>query len=160
MLDQLSGRASPTSPAESQIVVSQLLSDVRYRLGDSLAQRLDIGVADADELLPVPAEPLRQVLVALLRNAFDASRADQRVALRVTSGNGVRVEVVDHGRGMSEDEVARAGEPFFTTKPAGAGLGLGLFLVRAFADQMGGTLRLTSTPGQGTSAVLQLPAKP
>ena len=82
------------------------------------------------ELLPVPAEPLRQVLVALLRNAFDASSADQRVALRVAAGDGVRVEVVDRGRGMSEDEVARAGEPFFTTKP-GTGHGLGLVVVRS-----------------------------
>ena len=159
VLDQLSGRASPTSSAESQILVSQLMSDVRYRLGDSLAQRLDIGVADADQVLAVPAEPLRQVLVALLRNAFDASSADQRVALRVAAENGVRVEVIDRGRGMNEEEASRAGEPFFTTKPAGAGLGLGLFLVRAFADQMGGTLRLTSTPGQGTSAILHLPAR-
>ena len=159
VLDQLSGRASPTSPAESQILVSQLMSDVRYRLGDSLAQRLDIGVADADQVLAVPAEPLRQVLVALLRNAFDASSADQRVALRVAAENGVRVEVIDRGRGMNDEEASRAGEPFFTTKPAGAGLGLGLFLVRAFADQMGGTLRLTSTPGQGTSAILHLPAR-
>ena len=159
VLDQLSGRASPTSSAESQILVSQLMSDVRYRLGDSLAQRLDIGVADADQVLAVPAEPLRQVLVALLRNAFDASSADQRVALRVAAENGVRVEVIDRGRGMNDEEASRAGEPFFTTKPAGAGLGLGLFLVRAFADQMGGTLRLTSTPGQGTSAILHLPAR-
>ena len=160
VLDQLSGRASPTSSAESQILVSQLMSDVRYRLGDSLAQRLDIGVRRcAIKCYAVPAEPLRQVLVALLRNAFDASSADQRVTLRVAAEDGVRVEVIDRGRGMDEEEASRAGEPFFTTKPAGAGLGLGLFLVRAFADQMGGTLRLTSTPGQGTSAILHLPAR-
>ena len=60
---------------------------------------------------------------------------------------------------MSGEEVARAGEPFFTTKPPGAGLGLGLFLVRAFADQMGGTLRVRSALGQGTTVVLELPAR-
>ena len=79
--------------------------------------------------------------------------------MRVDQQDGVLVEVIDRGRGMNEAEVSRAGEPFFTTKPAGAGLGLGLFLVRAFADQMGGTLFLRSTPGQGTSVVLQLPAR-
>jgi two-component system sensor histidine kinase RegB len=69
------------------------------------------------------------------------------------------MEVIDHGRGMDAAEASRAGEPFFTTKPPGSGLGLGLFLVRAFADQMGGTLRLRSTPGEGTAATLRLPAR-
>jgi signal transduction histidine kinase len=68
------------------------------------------------------------------------------------------VEVIDAGRGMAPDEAARAGEPFFTTKPTGSGLGLGLFLARAFADQMGGTLQWRSAVGQGTSVTLELPA--
>ena len=72
---------------------------------------------------------------------------------------GVRLEVVDHGHGMAPDTAARAGEPFFTTKPYGAGLGLGLFLARAFADQMGGTLTVQSVVGHGTSVVLELPAR-
>ena len=67
------------------------------------------------------------------------------------------MEVTDAGRGMAPEEAARAGEPFFTTKPPGSGLGLGLFLARAFADQMGGSLRWQSTVGKGTSVVLDLP---
>jgi two-component system sensor histidine kinase RegB len=63
------------------------------------------------------------------------------------------------GHGMPPDTVARAGEPFFTTKPYGSGLGLGLFLARAFADQMGGTLTVQSNVGHGTSVVLELPAR-
>ena len=113
----------------------------------------------APQPVTAPAEPLRQSLIALLRNAFDASAPDQRVTLRVEQAEGMRVEVIDCGRGMTPEESARAGEPFFTTKPSGAGLGLGLFLVRSFADQMGGTLRWRSVPGQGTSVVLELPAR-
>jgi two-component system sensor histidine kinase RegB len=58
---------------------------------------------------------------------------------------------------MAAEEAARAGEPFFTTKPPGAGLGLGLFLARAFADQMGGSLRWQTAEGKGTSVILDVP---
>lgn len=159
VLDQLSGRASAASAAESRVVLSRLIEDLRYRLGESLANRLDVSLPPTATPLDAPAEPLRQALIALLRNAFDASSPDQRVTMRVEQQEGVRVEVIDCGRGMDEAVASRAGEPFFTTKPAGSGLGLGLFLVRAFVDQMGGTLRLRSTPGEGTSVVLQLPAR-
>jgi two-component system sensor histidine kinase RegB len=159
VLDQLSGRASPTSADESRVVVSQLVEDLKYRLGDSLAGRLDVRIGDGSRPIDVPAEPLRQALIALLRNAFDASASTQRVTMTVEQASGLRVAVVDHGRGMDDTEAARAGEPFFTTKPPGAGLGLGLFLARAFAEQMGGTLQLRSTPGAGTTATLDLPAR-
>jgi two-component system sensor histidine kinase RegB len=160
VLDQLSGRASPTSAAESQVVLPRLVDDLRYRLGDSLAARLDVTVPAKLDVVKLPAEPLRQALIAVLRNAFDASDPTQRVTLRMEQGSGLRIEVIDRGRGMDEAEMTRAGEPFFSTKPAGAGLGLGLFLVRAFVDQMGGTLRMDSRPGQGTSVILDLPVRP
>lgn len=159
VLDQLSGRAASASAADTQIALARLIDDVRSRVGDARAARLDVTLPAQPRPIAAPAEPLRQAVVALVQNAFDASAAGQQVSLRVEQGNGVRLEVVDHGRGMSPDEVARAGEPFFTTKAPGAGLGLGLFLVRAFADQMGGTLRVTSDVGKGTSAVLDLPAR-
>jgi two-component system sensor histidine kinase RegB len=159
VLDQLSGRAAAASAEESHVLLARLIDDLRYRLGESMARRLDVSLPAESQPINVPAEPLRQALIALLRNAFDASSADQRVTMKVDQSDGVRVEVIDHGRGMDEPTVSRAGEPFFTTKPAGAGLGLGLFLVRAFADQMGGTLSMRSTPGKGTSVTLQLPAR-
>jgi two-component system sensor histidine kinase RegB len=135
-----------------------LIDEVRYRLGESLSERLDVRVTDERVVVRVPVEPLRQTIIALLRNAFDASSAGQHVTLRVERANdGVTVEVIDHGRGMSAQESAHAGEPFFTTKPAGSGLGLGLFLARAFASQMGGTLEWYSTPATGTAVVLRLP---
>jgi two-component system sensor histidine kinase RegB len=160
VLDQLSGRATSAS-AEDQagVLLDTLVADVRYRLGESLAERLDVVVGDGATTASVPAEPLRQAIVALIRNAFDASTPTQRVSLRLEQHEGLRVEVTDQGRGMDDAESARAGEPFFTTKPPGAGLGLGLFLVQAFVDQMGGSLHLSSTPAAGTTVVVQLPVR-
>jgi two-component system, sensor histidine kinase RegB len=159
VLDQLSGRAGSTSASESKVALARLVDDLRYRLGDSLAGRLDVTMPAHVQAIDVPAEPLRQALIALVRNAFDASAADQRVTMRIEAADRLRIEVIDHGRGMDDAARARAGEPFFSTKPPGAGLGLGLFLVRAFADQMGGTFSLGSTPNAGTTAILELPAR-
>lgn len=157
VLDQLSGRAGTGVTAETEIAAADLIDEVRYRLGESLTRRLDVSLPAEAVVVRAPAEPLRQTLVALLRNAFDASTPEQRVSLRIRQSETVRVEVVDLGRGMSREESARAGEPFYTSKQRGAGLGLGLFLARAFADQMGGTLTWDSSPDRGTVVVLDIP---
>ncbi len=158
VLDQLSGRASAESIEETEIALPRLVDEVRYRLGESLSRRLDVSLPDSPVVIRVPAEPLRQTVIALVRNGFDASSADQRVTLRIERTElGVSVNVIDRGRGMNEQQSAHAGEPFFSTKPPGAGLGLGLFLARAFASQIGGSLHWQSTPGAGTAVVLQLP---
>ena len=159
VLDQMSGRAASASAADAVIAVSRLVDDVRARVGEARARRLDVALPSSPRPIAAPAEPLRQAVVALVQNAFDASSPDQPVLLKVEQAGGVRLEVVDHGHGMPPDTVARAGEPFFTTKPYGSGLGLGLFLARAFADQMGGTLTVQSNVGHGTSVVLELPAR-
>jgi CheY-like chemotaxis protein len=70
----------------------------------------------------------------------------------------LRLVVRDEGTGMDEATLRRATEPFFTTKGAGRGSGLGLPMVQGFAQQSGGTLRLRSRPGEGTEAEVWLPA--
>ena len=59
---------------------------------------------------------------------------------------------------MPPDVLSRVGEPFFTTKVPGEGMGLGLFLTRALAEQLGGEFHITSAPGEGTEARIELPA--
>ncbi|HWF01669.1 MAG TPA: response regulator [Caulobacteraceae bacterium] len=70
----------------------------------------------------------------------------------------VSVSVADTGQGMDEATLARAAEPFFTTKGAGKGTGLGLSMVHGLAAQSGGSLRIDSRPGEGTRVGLLLPA--
>jgi two-component system sensor histidine kinase RegB len=104
---------------------------------------------------------LVQVLANLVRNAFDAqaeagSSAPVRVVTRVDPERST-FEVLDSGAGIASEARERIGEPFFTTKPAGRGLGLGVFLARAFAEKMGGELTLAARPEGGTVARLTVP---
>jgi signal transduction histidine kinase len=69
----------------------------------------------------------------------------------------VSISVADSGEGMSEETIARAFEPFFSTKAAGAGTGLGLAQVYGFATQCGGKVTIDSTIGQGTTVTITLP---
>jgi CheY-like chemotaxis protein len=68
------------------------------------------------------------------------------------------VTVTDTGAGMSPATLARAGEPFFTTKPVGRGTGLGLAMARSFAEGSGGRMTIESEPGRGARIALWLPA--
>ena len=72
-------------------------------------------------------------------------------------GHYVRLEVRDTGIGMDRDTLARAMEPFFTTKPQDKGTGLGLPMAKGFAEQSGGALAVGSERGRGTTATLWLP---
>jgi two-component system sensor histidine kinase RegB len=101
---------------------------------------------------------ISQALRNLLSNAFDATGPDGAVKLGVSEQKGeLAFSVQDDGPGMSESVLSRATEPFFTTKPRGQGMGLGLFLVQSVAEQMGGRLELSSQAGRGTLAKLVLP---
>lgn len=107
----------------------------------------------------VTGDPLQlsQILLNLLRNALDAAGdRHQRVALRLREHGGQAViEVEDGGPGLTPEAQRLAGQPFFTTKSEG--LGLGLSISRAIAEQHGGELRLSNAPGGGALAELRLP---
>ncbi|MBI3783412.1 MAG: HAMP domain-containing histidine kinase [Deltaproteobacteria bacterium] len=109
-------------------------------------------------LLEVPPRAVARSLRALMKNALQATASWQQVALRATSeGTMLRFEVRDEGAGMLPAVLAHAGEPFFTTKAPGEGMGLGLFLARTLVGRLNGKLDIDSEPGRGTRAVMTLP---
>jgi two-component system sensor histidine kinase RegB len=119
-----------------------------------VVERIDPGVA-----IIGPPLALGDALRGLIRNGLQASGPGATVTLRITSERGrVRAAVRDRGPGMPPEVLARVGEPFFTTKGPGDGMGLGLFLTRALAEQLGGEFHIASRPGEGTEAWLDLPA--
>jgi two-component system sensor histidine kinase RegB len=89
---------------------------------------------------------------------LQASAGAVRLAARAV-GKGIVVEVEDGGPGMTPEVLARAGEPFFTTKEPGQGSGLGIYIARTLAEQLGGSLELESAPGRGTRARIVLPGR-
>lgn len=113
-----------------------------------------------------PRAPLEQALRNLVGNALDAThgRGGEAEKVRVGAvlregGHRVEIQVRDRGPGIPPETLARVGEPFFTTKPAGQGMGLGVFVARGVARELGGELTLESTPGAGTTARLVLPCE-
>lgn len=140
---------------------------VRTWIDDALKHLPDPTRVDVDALADLeayavsgPPRGLTRALRGLLKNALQASPPGARVLLRVQPDDGrVRLQVVDHGCGMPAEILSRAGEPFFTTKDPGSGMGLGLFLTHTLAEQLGGTLELQSKPGEGTTATLTLPVR-
>jgi CheY-like chemotaxis protein len=114
---------------------------------------------------------LETALINLGANARDAMPEGGRLVLAAEAeqvaagahhpaglapGDYVRLSVADTGTGMDAPMVASVTEPFFTTKPAGQGTGLGLTMAKVFAEQSGGGLSIASAPGQGTTVAIWL----
>jgi two-component system sensor histidine kinase RegB len=140
------------------VAVAALVESAVGGAGTRVAVRPEIAPAVVDRTLTVPPRAVGQALSALIENAQQASPPGDDVRLRVAAlGRQIRFEISDRGSGMPAEVLARVGEPFFTTKPAGRGMGLGVFLARAVADRLGGEVTITSAPGTGTSVVFALP---
>jgi len=149
--------AEPAGEAFEAVEADALLASVR-----SLLVHGSLTIEDSDQgkrsILKVPRHAVEQALVALAKNAIEASPSGSQVRLSASRDRGVvRFEVRDRGEGMSLETLRHAGEPFFTTKEPGKGMGLGIFLVRTLADRLGGRLSYQSAVGSGTCAVLELP---
>lgn len=122
-----------------------------------------------DNLPAVNADRLKltQVVVNILENALQ-SLPDRACGVTVETGTEtgrdgrawVLVRVTDGGSGMDEQTLARVFEPFFTTKRDRGGSGLGLAVASGIVRDFGGTIQLTSIPGNGTTATVRLPAAP
>ena len=143
------------------------MSDLLQRsLGPTVNVRIDI----QPDLPPAKVDPnqLELAILNLAINSRDAmpgsgtliieARAEHAAATgQLESGDYVRISVKDNGSGMSPDTLARAIEPFFSTKGVGQGTGLGLSMVHGLAAQLGGKLDIQSEPGKGTEAAIWLP---
>jgi signal transduction histidine kinase/ActR/RegA family two-component response regulator len=150
--------------------VGALLDGMSDLIRRSLDPAIEIRIRHSPDLPPARVDPnqLELAILNLAINARDAMPRGGKLAIEAegasTDGNGtlapgdyVRITVRDTGTGMDHRTLARAVEPFFSTKGVGKGTGLGLSMVHGLAAQLGGVLSLTSKPGQGTIAEIWLP---
>ena len=139
--------------------VREMLPMLRQTLGAGIVLAAEI----ADAPLPVRFDraQLELVLLNLAANAAHAMPDGGRAMLALQARDGaMHLALSDTGHGMAADVAARALEPFFTTKPAGQGTGLGLAVAADLLGDAGGGIRLETAPGAGTTVHLTLPLAP
>ncbi|SDC29127.1 PAS domain S-box-containing protein [Sphingomonas sp. YR710] len=166
-------RQQPLAP--KQIHVGRLIAGMSDLLKRTITEVISTEIVSDPDLWSVNVDPnqLENAILNLVVNARDAMvdggalRVEAENALlggaeagrlQLTAGHYVVVSVTDTGSGMSPATLARACDPFFTTKDVGKGTGLGLSMVYGFIQQTGGQVDIASTLGEGTRICLYLPA--
>jgi CheY-like chemotaxis protein len=163
-------RRQPLQPVA--VDIAGLVNGIAGLIGSTLGPAIDISIKCDADLPPAQADPnqLEMALLNLAVNARDAMPNGGKLTVRVSSesavaggkpylapGQYVVLSVTDSGVGMDEATLARAVEPFFSTKGVGKGTGLGLSMVHGLAAQLGGRLTIESGLNTGTTASLWLP---
>jgi PAS domain S-box-containing protein len=151
--------------------VGGLVAGMEELIRRSIGTQIQVEFEAPADLPPAQVDPnqLELAILNLAINARDAMIEGGKLAIRVSealferptddlgAGRYIRICVSDDGLGMDAETLRRATEPFFSTKGVGKGTGLGVSMVHGLAAQSGGALRLTSTPGKGTTAEIYLP---
>ena len=161
------------APLKPQVLdVGAVLSGMGSLLARTLPARIAVDIHAAPDMAHARLDRtgLENAILNLALNARDAMPEGGRLTLtleKVPPADGhdgadaraqVRIEVSDTGAGMTPEVAEHAANPYFTTKPPGAGSGLGLSMVEGFADQSGGSVAIDTAPGRGTTVALLFPA--
>jgi C4-dicarboxylate-specific signal transduction histidine kinase len=155
------GRAAPVT--RERISLRQVIERALSLMHEQLRLReIEVALDLAPEELVVVGNPiqLEQVFINLLTNARDAVADSPRKAIRISGSVGpatVEIAFGDTGHGIPAGLEQRVFDPFFTTKAVGKGTGLGLSITYGIVKDHGGTISVTSPPGEGATFLVQLP---
>jgi signal transduction histidine kinase/ActR/RegA family two-component response regulator len=173
LLQRLLGFARRQALQTEPVDLAALLSGMRDLISSSVGPTIQLQLRCQPDLPPALVDPnqLELAILNLCVNARDAMPKGGPLTIlaegraigpasspRLQPGFYLRVSVIDAGVGMNAETLARAVEPFYSTKETGRGTGLGLSMVHGLAAQLGGGFQLTSEPGEGTRVDLYLPS--
>lgn len=154
-------------PGKAQQLSVSLKSVIETTLGFLTEECSRRGIEVRSEVDPAPSvlgdpERLQQLFLNLFMNAVDAmpDGGALRVGLESTEDEKLQITVADDGQGIPERDLPRIFEPFFTSKEAGTGNGLGLMVVKGIVKDHGGSIEVTSEQGRGTEFRIFFPAAP
>jgi len=159
ILESMAQGAGTVGESVAACTVGELLEEALVGIRPAPTVHRDIPAALVRWPLRIPPRAVSQALRSLVTNAQDASPPSSTVVVAVRrDGETLSISIRDRGPGMPSEIMARIGEPFFTTKAPGRGMGLGLFLARAVIEGVGGSLQIDSTEGGGGTEVrVELP---
>lgn len=154
--------ARPVDVHREAVALSDVLKSVSEQ--SDAPQRVEVRIPSDPDLETVWADAnlLRLALSNLVENALQASPSDGLVTMTASAdvvhgAPGVKIQIADHGHGMDSETCRRAGDPFFSTRPSGTGLGLPI--AGRIAEAHGGDISLKSAPGDGTTVTVRIPSK-
>ena len=140
--------------------LGELLDTMTDMLRRAIGEDVELAITKRAPIAPIYVDPgqIEQVILNLVVNARDAMPQGGRIAITLEAVDAhVRLMVRDSGVGMDPATLAQIFEPYFTTKDAAKGTGLGLPTALGIVEQSGGTIRVTSEPGDGTTFEVRLP---
>ncbi|GFE61365.1 two-component sensor histidine kinase [Geobacter sp. AOG2] len=164
--------ARPRGSAVEACDLDRLIAETLELLAQQgVFKHIKVTTQKDDHLPPALVDPhqLQQVLINLILNSRDAMQGGGKLALRVRQeacpvflrqpADCLRLDVMDSGGGIPEEDLSRIFDPFFTTKPPGKGTGLGLAISARIIEAFGGRITVKSVPGTGSCFTLWLPAQ-
>jgi len=155
-----SRRSKPQrAPADLNKIARMTLSLVQHKMKLSGVE-VETRFSEDLPLVPCDQSQVQQVVLNLLLNAAEAthSKNERHVVVSTRADNGfVRLIVADNGEGIAPENLAKIFHPFFTTKPEGKGVGLGLAVSYGIVEAHGGDLEATSRVGEGATFTMSLP---
>lgn len=161
ILDRMTSTAGEAAGERlQQISIDEFLSE--STLGLREPERVEVEIAESARSVTslLPLQAAAQAMRNLIQNALDASQPGSKVTIQASmDSTSWKILVVDRGDGMTQEVLDRIGEPFFTTKEPGRGMGLGLYLTQNVLRRLNGKLEFDSRPGHGSTAEVILPTE-